>query len=405
MLKDYFKYAIGNLRKRKLRSWLTLIGIFIGIAAVVALIGLGDGLKNAISSQFGISTTEVLTIQASGFTGAGPPGSGVVRPLTLDDVDAIKSLSLIQSSIPRNIESGKIEYNDRLVFGILFSIPDGEDRKFSYETLDLELEEGRLLRDGDVDRVVLGYNFHTPDFGFDESINAGDTITIQGEKFEVVGIIKKKGSFIFDNAVQMNEEPLRDLFNTGEDVDVIVARVKSKEYLEEAKLDVEKLLRKRRDVKMGEEDFTVQTPESALETVNQVLTGVQIFIAIIAGISILVGAIGIINTMLTAVMERKKQIGIMKAIGAKNSDIFLLFLIESGTLGLVGGFIGVILGTLMSFFGTIGINSLIGAEAAPQINFILIISALIGGFLIGAIAGIIPALRAARQEPVDALRG
>lgn len=405
MLKDYFKYAIGNLRKRKLRSWLTLIGIFIGIAAVVALIGLGDGLKNAISSQFGISTTEVLTIQASGFTGAGPPGSGVVNPLTLDDVEAIKSISLVRSAIPRNVESGKLEFNDRVVFGFAFSIPDGEDRKFSYETLDLEVEEGRLLRDGDIDKVVLGNNFITNSVGLDKPVHAGDTVIINDEKFEVVGIIAKKGSFIFDNAVQMNEKPLRDLFNTGETVDVIVARVKDNEYLEEAKLDVEKLLRKRRDVKIGEEDFTVQTPEAMLETVNQVLTGVQIFIAIIAGISILVGAIGIVNTMLTAVMERKKQIGIMKAIGAKNSDIFMLFLIESGTLGLVGGLIGVALGTTMSYFGTLGINSFIGAQSAPQINFILIISALIGGFLIGAIAGIIPALRAARQEPVDALRG
>ena len=158
------------------------------------------------------------------------------------------------------------------------------------------------------------------------------------------------------------------LWNHGDDVNIIVARVKDKNMMVEAKDDIEKLMRKLRNVREGEEDFSVQTPESILATINGVLTGVQVFIAIIAGISILVGAVGIINTMLTAVLERRSQIGIMKAIGAKNKDIFLLFFIESGLLGLVGGIIGVIIGTLVSYFGTVAINNFVGSSTNPGIT-------------------------------------
>ena len=164
-------------------------------------------------------------------------------------------------------------------------------------------------------------------------------------------------------------------------------------------------MRKTRDVKKGEEDFEVSTPDAALSQVNDVLTGVQIFIVMIASISIIVGAIGIINTMTTSVLERRKEIGIMKAIGARNSDIFFQFFIESGLMGLVGGIVGVIIGVLIGYMGTVGINNFVGSESEPSISLVLISLTLFGSFIIGSIAGIIPALRAARQNPVDALRG
>jgi len=165
------------------------------------------------------------------------------------------------------------------------------------------------------------------------------------------------------------------------------------------------VLRKNRDVKVGEEDFNVQTPEAALSTLNDILLGVQIFIALIASISVLVGVLGIVNTMYTSVLERRKNIGIMKAIGAKNNDIFMLFFIESGMLGLLGGIIGVVLGSIVSFAGIAGINRLLGSSISPSLNFALIVAALIGSALIGAVAGITPAMQAAKENPVDALRG
>jgi len=405
MLWDYILFALGNLKQRGLRSWLTMIGIFIGIAAVVALIGLGEGLKLAVSSQFGVSDVQVLTIQAGGITAVGPPGTGVVNPLTDDDVKLIEQLIEVESAIPRHLETGRLEFNDKVVFGIAISIPDGEDRKFAYDALGIETLEGRLLKDGDGNKVVLGFNFIDNSVGLEKPVRVGNRVEIQGKLFTVVGITKKRGSFILDNIVHMNEDILKDTFDRDDSVDLIIARVKDTNKINEAKESVERVLRKSRDVKIGEEDFSVQTPEAALSTLNDILFGVQVFIAMIASVSVLVGALGIINTMYTSVLERRKSIGIMKAIGARNSDVFMLFFIESGMLGLLGGIIGVILGTIISFIGIAGINNFLGATISPSLNFALIIAALVASTLIGALAGITPAMQAARENPVDALRG
>jgi putative ABC transport system permease protein len=404
MLRDYFLFAWNSLTHKKLRSWLTLLGIFIGVTAVVALIGLGNGLKVAVSSQFGISTTEVLTVQAGGISGAGPPGTGVTNPLTTKDVTDIEKLPSVDMAISRVIETGPLEFGKYGGFGFAMNVPDKEKRKFVYDTLEFKPLSGRLLNDGDRKKVLLGYNFGTDVNDFNKALKPGDHISFKGEEFQVVGILKKKGSFIFDNILVLNDVDIQALMVDKEKVSVIVVKAKSKDLLNVAKLEVEKLLRKNRDVKEGEEDFEVRTPAAALGTVNSVLTGVQIFVVLIAAISIFVGAIGIINTMTTAVLERKNQIGVMKSIGAKNSDIFMQFFIESGMMGLLGGIIGVIFGELISYVGNKGISSFLGSVVVPEINYVLIIGTLVGTFLIGCIAGIAPAMQAARQHPVDALR-
>jgi putative ABC transport system permease protein len=404
MIKDYFWLGIKNLRRRGIRSWLTLLGIVIGIAAVVSLISLGDGLKMAVNSQFGISETEVLTIQAGGLSGYGPPGTGVTKPLTEDDAEAIERLSVVEVAIPRNIETLKIEFNDKSKIGYAASIIEGEKRQYIYDIMDLEAESGRLLKDGDSSKVVLGHGFSEDTNGFDKAIEVGNKILVQDKEFQVVGILKKKGSFIMDNALLMDDTPLREISGSGTAVDIIAVKVKSKDLMERARVDVERVLRQRRDVKEGEEDFQVSTPEATLGTVNQILNGIQAFIVLIAFASILVGAIGIINTMTTSVLERRRDIGVMKAIGAKNSDIFLQFFIESGLLGLIGGIIGVLIGLVLGITGTLVINNFLGVTTFPKINFVLVFSALIGGFVIGSMAGIAPAMSAAGQRPVEALR-
>ncbi len=405
MIQDYFTLSLKNLRHRGVRSWLTLLGIFIGILAVVALISLGNGLKLGVMSQFGISSTEVITVQAGGLNSYGPPGSGVVNALTEDDVELIRKLSVVDKAVSRYMPSVKSEFNDVVNFGLLVSIPDGEDREFVYDSLDVEIELGKMLKDGDRSKVVLGNNFYVDKVGFGKEIVPGKKILLQDEEFEVVGIVKKKGSFMLDNVIYINDEPLKDLMNIGDNIDMIVVKVKNKDLIEKAKEDIEKLLRKERGVKEGEEDFQVSTPEASLEMVNGILGGVQAFIIVIASMSILVGALGIVNTMTTSVLERKSQIGIMKAIGARNKDIFYNFFIEAGLMGLIGGILGVVFGVLIGYFGTVGINSFIGASVKPEIDFIFILLVLMASFLIGSVAGITPAMNAARQNPVEALRG
>ncbi len=405
MRAEYFSIAVRNLRRRGIRSWLTLLGVVIGIIAVVSLISLGDGLKLAVNSQFGISSTEIISIQAGGMSGYGPPGSGVVNPLTESDAVAIEKLDKVQYAIPRRIETLRLEYNNKLVIGFGTDVPEGEKEKFMYETIDVEAETGRLLQDGDTNKIVIGHDLADKDKnGFGKIIAVGDSITIQNKDYRVVGILKKKGSFIIDKIILIKTPELKNLLDLGEGVDIIAAKVVSKDFMAQAKLDIEKLLRNRRDVKVGQEDFEVSTPEAALSTVNSILTGVQIFIALIAAISIFVGAIGIVNTMTTSVMERTKEIGIMKAIGAKNSDIFFQFFIEAGMLGMVGGLIGVTLGLSIGFAGIQGINAFIGSQNPFEINWILAIATLVGSFIIGSIAGIAPAMKAANMNPVEALR-
>lgn len=405
MIQDSFFLAFKNLKHRGIRSWLTLIGIFIGITAVVSLISLGNGLQVAVASQFGISQTQLITIQASGISGAGPPGTGVIVPLNIKDLDAIEKLSSVKRAIRRNIISAKFEYNDNLKFGMATNTPVGQDRDFFYETLGAKSESGRLLKDGDTKKVLLGYNFYVDKAGFDKKIIPGKKILINDVEFEVVGITKKKGSFIFDNIAYINQDDADNLFNYGDNIDLIVAQPTDPKEMQKTKEDIEKLLRKRRDVKVGEENFEISTPDNMLDTVNGILGGVQAFIVIIASISIFIGALGIVNTMTTSVLERKREIGIMKSIGARNNDIFMQFFIESSLLGLVGGIIGAIFGTLIGILGTSGINSFIGTDLSPSINFPLIFFALLGSFVIGGLAGIVPALNAAKENPVDALRG
>ncbi|MBS3084639.1 FtsX-like permease family protein [Candidatus Pacearchaeota archaeon] len=202
----------------------------------------------------------------------------------------------------------------------------------------------------------------------------------------------------------MNQNDLESISDFGDKVDIIAVQPTNKEEMDRTKNDIEKLLRKLRDVKEGEEDFVVSTPESSLDTVNQIIGGVQIFIAMVASISIFIGSLGIVNTMTTSVLERKKDIGIMKSVGAKNSHIFMQFFIESSLLGLVGGFIGAVVGEIIGIVGTISINSFVNANVPLSFDIGLLAVTLLGSFLIGGVAGIVPAMHAAKQSPVEALR-
>jgi putative ABC transport system permease protein len=405
MKKEYWVMSLKNLKHRGIRTWLTLLGIFIGVMAVVALIGLGNALQAAISAQFGISSTEVVTIQAGGVT-YGPPGTGVATPLTVKDVEVVSDVRNVELAIRRNLPLGKLEYNKRAIFGTATNIPsDSEARKFVYELLNVKALKGSLIEPSDNNEIVVGYNFYANKVGLQREITIGDKVLIQGKGFKVTGILEKTGSMIFDNIVLMNEEDLKDTMGYGDKVDLIGVKLKDKTKIEQTKLDLEKALRKSRGVKEGEEDFQVSTPEAMMSTVNDIIMGVQIFVLLIALISVFVGAIGIVNTMTTSVVERRKEIGIMKAIGAKNSQVFYQFFIEAGLLGLIGGIVGAIFGTLISMGGIVGLNSFLGSELTLEIDYLLVSLTLLGSFSIGAISGIIPAMSAAKQNPVEALRG
>jgi len=251
---------------------------------------------------------------------------------------------------------------------------------------------------------VIGNDFHEKDT-FGKKLNLGDTITIKGVDFEVVGINEKKGAFTVDSVIAMNEEVVRELFNNPNQYSLIGVKAANLDEVDSLVTRIEKALRKHRGLKEGKEDFEVQTNMQAMESINQTLDIVTILLSGIAAISLVVGGIGIMNTMYTSVLERKPDIGIMKAIGAKNKDIFILFFIESGVLGLVGGIVGVLLGVglgkLVEFIGIVVLGS---SLLQASFSFYLIAGALTFSFVVGAAAGTLPAMRASKLNPVDALR-
>ena len=381
-----------------------MLGIVIGITAVVALIGMGEGLKAAISSQFGSLGTDKLTVQASG--GFGPPGTAVIKPLTNGNLEKISKVNGVDIAAGRLIRGGKLEHDNKAAFGYAASMADGEARKLMESAMNLKAESGRLLKDGDTKKVMLGSNLGKENAGLGKQIVVGSKVLVQGSEFEVIGIKKKQGSFIFDNIVLMNEDDLRRILNIPNDeYDIIVAQVQNNADILSVQEDIEKLMRKERDVKKGEEDFTVQTPQAILSQVNSTLFAVQLFVYIIAGISIVVGGIGIMNTMFTSVLERTREIGIMKSIGARNSSIFFLFFIESGLIGSIGGVIGAVLGTLISWGLAYAGRLALGVDLIQsEVSIWLVAGSIMGSFFMGSIFGLIPAIHASKLNPVDALR-
>ncbi len=404
MLRDYFFLAFRNLRKRGMRSWLTMIGIFIGIAAVVSLISLSEGMRGAILTQFTDLGTDKLIIQAEGVT-FGPPGSGVSEKLKENDLDAVKRISGIRAVAGRLVRVAKTEYKDEVTYSYAASVPQGESRKIIIETDNLgDIEEGRFLKKEDAYKVVLGYNFGYENV-FEKNVRVGDSIDINGVKFEVVGILEKQGSFTTDGAMMINEEPMKDVLEIGDELDLIAVQVISEKDTDKIAGDIEKALRKTRDVKEGKEDFTIETPEDTIASLNSILSIVQVVIVGIAGISLLVGGIGIMNTMYTSVIERTREIGIMKATGAKNNMIFGLFLIESGMLGMAGGGIGIVIGFIFAKVVEVVGSTFLGADILrAHFPLWLIIGALGFSFVVGTVAGTFPAMQASNLKPVDALR-
>jgi len=406
MIADYFRIAFRNLSRRRLRSWLTLIGIIIGITSVVALIGLGQGLETAITGIFGTLGTDLLTITAEG--GFGPPGTNVQNPLTKENLDDISKIRGVNMAAGRLIETGRLEFNEKVLVGAAASLPEGDGRKLLIEKIGLEAEEGRILKEGERGKVLIGNNLGSEDLEtyLGKRMAPGQQVRIEGDAYEIVGILEKQGSPLFDNMVMMNEDDLRQTFGVDPDIyDIIVAQVENTDDIVQVRQSIERYLRKERDVDVGEEDFSVQTPEGNLADVNSVLTGVQIFVYVIAGISIVVGGFGVMNTMFTSVLERTRDIGIMKSIGAKNINIFYLFFVESGLIGMVGGIIGAILGiSIASAVAAVGRSALGTDLIQTDISVWLVAGSIGGSFLLGSIFGIIPAIKASGMHPVDALR-
>lgn len=405
MLRDFFALALNNLKRRKLRSWLTMLGIFVGIAAVVSLISLGQGLQTAITGQFDALSTDKLTIQNAG-TGLGPPGSTVIEKLNSHDLKIIENVRGVEYVVTRLVRVVKLEFNKAASFNFVGDLPEDEEQmQIIYDSMGIEAKQGRLLKLGDSGKIIIGSTIAEGN-AFDKGIEVGKKIKVQGKEFEVVGILKQSGNFQVNNILIMLNDDMEDLLEIDDEIDLIIVQVEDPNEIEDVAERIEKALRRDRDLKEGEEDFSVETPLQTISTVNQILGVINGIVIGIAAISLIVGGIGVANTMYTSVLERRKEIGTMKAVGAKNSDILTVFLIESGLMGLVGGLIGVLIGAGLALGLSAAANSYFGSEIiAVNLSVPLMLSVLTFSFLLGVLFGSIPSYQASKLKPVDALRG
>ncbi|HSU72674.1 MAG TPA: ABC transporter permease [Candidatus Binatia bacterium] len=405
MMRFYTSLAVTTLKKRKLRSWLTMLGIFIGIAAIVSLISLGQGLKTAIGAQFAALGTDRIIVQAKTLS-FGPPGQGAVATLTKADVNEVEKVSGVDRVATRLIKSAKVDFNEHTQFTFVGSMPKESDgRKLIEEMFRLRTVEGRLLQQGDQRKMVVG-NAYLDDAKFGRALQSGDKVKVNGEVFEVVGVLAKLGQPQFDNIILLPEDAMRNLYDLPEEVSAIVVQSEAGQDPEVVGDRIKRELRKFRDVEENREDFTVQTSGQLLETLGTVLDIVTAVLAGIAAISLLVGGVGITNTMYTSVLERTSEIGVMKSIGAKNKDVFFIFLIESGLLGVAGGIIGILIGIGLSKTVEFIAGQALGTGLVQAtFPWYLLVGALVFSFVVGSAAGTFPAMQASRLNPVDALRG
>jgi len=402
-MKDYFSLAFNNLRRRKLRSWLTMIGIFIGIAAVVGLISLGQGLQGYMTDTFQqMGANKLIVMPGSGM------GMGMMMPadkLTNKDLEVIKKTKGVDMVAEIVYGSSLIKFKDKAKSQLIVGLPTDETADIFKEIGGFEIEEGRNLKEGDKNKIIVGYLVAKDKGLFEKGVQIRDKIIIKNKEFRVVGIMGQIGNPQDDSQFYIPLETAKEIFDKQNEYDALYVQLKQGYEPVDVAENVKKELRNSRNEKEGEETFSVQTFEQLLETFQNVFGVVQVVLVGIAGISLIVGGIGIMNTMYTAVIERTKEIGTMKAVGAKNSDILLIFLFEAGLLGLVGGLIGVGIGIGLAKAAEYGAAVYLGSPMIKaSMDPIIIFGALIFSFIVGSLSGVAPAYQAAKLKPADALR-
>ncbi len=403
MIKDILKYSISNLWNRKLRSFLTILSILIGITAIVALSSFGLGIQFYIEDLAKLMGTDKIMIMPRDYiTAMGE--SNVV--LTDDDLDFLKKIKGVDEVTGMIMSAAKVKFKDyKEIYPYVMGMSTDTKERILVEEMfaGYGVEKGRALKKGDVLKAAIGYNYLIPNKAFKKAISVGDKIEINDVKVEVVGFYEEIGNPADDVNVYISLEGYKEIFEK-ENYFFILLRSAPDQNSVELGDRIKEKFRKHRGQREGEEDFFVQTYEEIMETYSMVINILIGVLVLIALISVFVAAVNIANTMYTSVLERTKEIGIMKSIGAKNRFILFIFIIESGTLGLIGGIIGILFGYLIAKGGGLIAAAAGIAMLKPAFPLWLIIGCLLFAFLVGAFSGLLPARQASKLKPVDALR-
>jgi len=400
MIKDFFILAFRNLKKRKLRSFLTALGIIISIATLFVLVSLSLGLQGAIKEQFRLLGTDKFFILPKDQYGGAI--SQAIVTFSEEDVKVIEKVQGVKGLSYFSSANAEVEFNKEKRFAVVTSVPLDRMDVFK-EISSYKIEEGKEFKEGDSGWLIIGSQYKHNNF-FSKPVKVKDRLLINGAEFKVKAILQSLGSSMDDRIIYMPRDDFVSLFNK-DSINQIIVQINPNENINEVAKRVEKKLRTFRGVTEDTQDFSVLTPEELLSSFSIILNIITAFLGGIAALSLLVGGVVISNTMFTSVLERTKEIGIMKSIGAQNKDILLIFLIESGLLGLFGGLIGVLLGFLVTTILVEIINTQLNSsliQAAYPIY--LIIGSLLFAFFIGLLSGIIPAYKASKTKISETLR-
>lgn len=399
MFKHFLILTLKSIRFRPMRSWLTILGIIIAVMLVVIILSLGNGIKQAVSNTLQMFGSDLIVVFPGKETNPLMSFAGGEK-FKEKDLMALNSVEGVRFTAPEDFAALNTEFKGEKKTIMLHATYFKLSKIISEESEGIRIEKGNWPESDEINEIILGSK--TACCLFKNKVKIGDEIIVKSKRLKVAGIFAPVGEQMSDNLVFVSLPIFRDL--TG-----IRGYARSANVKVEQGADHNLIARKIKYQLSKQEvvrDFSVLTPEKSERLIQSVLKVVELVLVAIALISLLVGAVGIMNTMYTSVLERTKEIGIMKAVGATNDAILSLFLIESGIIGLIGGMFGIIIGISMAYFmglaaGNFGLRGLFSFAALDFFGFLVI---LIITFITGIVAGVFPARNASKMEPAEALR-
>lgn len=398
---DVFGYSVQNLRRRELRSYLTILGIILGIATIVILVSVGEGVKKDVNDQlaaFGPQMIAVAPYNMEDMTSAGV-GMSSSGNLYKRDIDYIERVPGIETISYGTYGRASVRFKDKEIGSLVMAVTPN---MFTMYPDYIKIEEGRYIQDGETHVVFLGYDAANDLFGKDK-VDVNNYIYINNVRYRVVGIAEEIGTSLSsqdDSSIYVPYDDSEEIFGktiAKDELSYIMLSAQPGVDIDAVREQTEWQLAASHRVSLEDKDFSVYTQASIQETVNQVtdiLTGSLFLIGLISAI---VGGIGIANTMFMSVLERTKEIGVLKSIGASAFQILSLFIMEAALIGAVGGIIGLVLGFLViQIIPYFGVNPYLAPEVA--------IGVVLFAMGVGMVAGFIPARSAAKIPAVEALR-